>query len=183
MNDLQQWLEAQKEFLSYEMLGRSLAYNPYPPRAFGVLDEGSLININEITHLNPFNFSDLENIQDSKILILEMKRENGAPINEGLESISYLRHYKTGLIFVRDNFIDPYQILQMAVYGADGVILDSIKNENLALAASLNLFSVLKVDSIKEVTKGILNHVNGFLASSNDLVRVIPKGKTIILDS
>ncbi len=179
-------IQSQKDFMSFEMLGRSLAYNPYPPR-FSV-DFKNLES--KVTHfIKAFDFENLESIikLQSDIIILDMARDSSAKAcGEGLECIGYLRHYTKALILLKDVFIDPYQILQAVVYGADGVILslDSMmQKENIELSYKLGLQSFVEVSTQAQITKAIFNKAQGFFIQSeffSQLVGIIPKRKLII---
>lgn len=120
LDNLQKSLALKEGMLSYEMLGKSLSYNPYLPRVipqikdcvFVTPDEvlGKLLEENTRTECVVVNFKGLYEI--------------GAPSVFDLEVLGLLRRHASSLIVHQDLFISHYQLLESLVQGSDGVILD-----------------------------------------------------------
>ncbi|GAA7072101.1 hypothetical protein Kyoto47B_01800 [Helicobacter pylori] len=120
LENLQKSLALKEGMLSYEMLGKSLSYNPYLPRVipqikdcvFVTPDEvlGKLLKENTRTECVIVNFKGLYEI--------------GAPSVFDLEVLGLLRRHASSLIVHQDLFISHYQLLESLVQGSDGVILD-----------------------------------------------------------
>ncbi|BCI99461.1 indole-3-glycerol phosphate synthase [Helicobacter pylori] len=120
LENLQKSLALKEGMLSYEMLGKSLSYNPYLPRVipqikdcvFVTPDEvlGKLLEENTRTECVVVNFKGLYEI--------------GAPSVFDLEVLGLLRRHASSLIVHQDLFISHYQLLESLVQGSDGVILD-----------------------------------------------------------
>lgn len=182
-------IQREQELLPFDLLGRSLSYNPYPPRfkeIFPTLDSprGLLVK--------GFVFDELESIvahihaHKAQIIVLDIARDSSAnPSGEGLECIGYLRHYTTALIVLKDSFIDPYQILQAVVYGADGVVLDSSSRGHKALlefAFRLNCMSFCVIATLKEIKQAVLAKTEGFFIDDgvyDEFATLLPKSKCI----
>ncbi len=120
LENLQKSLALKEGMLSYEMLGKSLSYNPYLPRVipqikdcvFVTPDEvlGKLLEENTRTECVVVNFKGLYEI--------------GAPSVFDLEVLGLLRRHTSSLIVHQDLFISHYQLLESLVQGSDGVVLD-----------------------------------------------------------
>ncbi len=120
LENLQKSLALKEGMLSYEMLGKSLSYNPYLPRVipqtkdcvFVTPDEvlGKLLEENTRTECVIVNFKGLYEI--------------GTPSVFDLEVLGLLRRHASSLIVHQDLFISHYQLLESLVQGSDGVILD-----------------------------------------------------------
>ncbi|WRD96651.1 indole-3-glycerol phosphate synthase [Helicobacter pylori] len=120
LENLQKSLALKEGMLSYEMLGKSLSYNPYLPRVipqikdcvFVTPDEilGKLLEENTRTECVIVNFKGLYKI--------------GVPSVFDLEVLGLLRRHASSLIVHQDLFISHYQLLESLVQGSDGVVLD-----------------------------------------------------------
>ncbi|MDL0080635.1 hypothetical protein NYG90_07830 [Helicobacter sp. XJK30-2] len=179
----------EQELLPFDLLGRSLSYNPYPPRfkeIFPTLDSprGVLVK--------GFVFDELESIiatlqtQRANIIVLDLARDSEAnPSGEGLECIGYLRHYTNALIVLKDSFIAPYQILQAVVYGADGIVLDRDSKghkELLEFAFRLNCMGFYMIKTLKDIKSAVLAKAQGVFVDDSvydELVSLIPQSKCI----
>ena len=195
---LHKLLESQKEILPFDLLGRSLAYNPYPPRfleIFPTLHRDCKQDLKpcKALYIQSFNFTDLATIaaQNSKIIVLDIARDKNAnPLREGLECIGYLRHYTDSLIIVRDCFMEHYQILQALVYGADALLFNRFcpkgaLGQNVDFASHLGLVSLLESITLRDIKDGIFAKVSGFYLPSecfSELISIIPKRKIICAD-
>lgn len=217
---LEAMIKSQEEILPFDLLGRSLSYNPYPPRfreifptlslskslkespAKSLIDlkksskntrENSIKQMPKTLRVQAFSFVDLAHLQtqNAKIIVLDIARDSRAnPRAEGLECISYLRHYTDALIIVQDCFICLYQILQALVYGADALLFSHISpkgklKELVDFASRLGLVSLLESTSLREMKEGIFAKVDGVFLPKDciELVKYIPKRKIICADA
>lgn len=213
---LKAMIKSQEEILPFDLLGRSLSYNPYPPRfreifptlslskSFETPPTKSLIDLKKSSKNNPkqmpktlrvqaFSFVDLAHLQsqNAKIIVLDIARDSRAnPRAEGLECISYLRHYTDALIIVQDCFICLYQVLQALVYGADALLFSHLSpkgklKELVDFASHLGLVSLLESTSLREIKEGIFAKVDGVFLPKDcaELVKYIPKRKIICIDT
>lgn len=213
---LEAMIKSQEEILPFDLLGRSLSYNPYPPRfreifptlslskSFETTPTKSLIDLKKSSKNNTkqmpktlrvqaFSFVDLANLQsqNAKIIVLDIARDSRAnPRAEGLECISYLRHYTNALIIVQDCFICLYQVLQALVYGADALLFSHLSpkgklKELIDFASHLGLVSLLESTSLREIKEGIFAKADGIYLPKDcvELVKYIPKRKIICIDT
>lgn len=220
---LEAMIKSQEEILPFDLLGRSLSYNPYPPRFREIfptlslskspekLPTKSLIDLRKSSKNNQkndtkdtkqmpktlrvqaFSFVDLAHFQsqNAKIIILDIARDSRAnPRAEGLECISYLRHYTDALIIVQDCFICLYQVLQALVYGADALLFSHLSpkgklKELIDFASHLGLVSLLESTSLREIKEGIFAKADGVYLPKDcvELVKYIPKRKIICIDA
>ena len=215
---LEAMIKSQEEILSFDLLGRSLSYNPYPPRfreifptlslskSFETTPKKSLIDLKKSSknttkndtkqmpktlRVQAFSFIDLAHLQsqNAKIIVLDIARDSRAnPRAEGLECISYLRHYTDALIIVQDCFICLYQVLQALVYGADALLFSHLSpkgklKELIDFASRLGLVSLLESTSLREIKEGIFAKVDGVYLPKDcvELVKYIPKRKIICI--
>lgn len=217
---LEAMIKSQEEILPFDLLGRSLSYNPYPPRfreifptlslskSFETTPKKSLIDLKKSSknttkndtkqmpktlRVQAFSFIDLAHLQsqNAKIIILDIARDSRAnPRAEGLECISYLRHYTDALIIVQDCFICLYQVLQSLVYGADALLFSHLSpksklKELIDFASHLGLVSLLESTSLREIKEGIFTKADGIFLPKDciELVKYIPKRKIICTDA
>ncbi len=178
-------IQTEKAILPFELLGRTLAYNPYPPRFKEVFS--GLESIRAIC-ISCFDYEHLEKICafNANLIILDVARDEEAkPRCEGLECVGYLRHYTNALIVIKDCFIDSYQVLQAVVYGADGVMFNTESialKELLAFAFRLGLMAFVEVTNLKEIKQAVLAKAEGFYLPNEcfeELHPIIPKRKCL----
>ena len=201
---LRDLIESQKEILPFDLLGRSLSYNPYPPRFFEIfptpldstsplLDSTSQGKINAL-QIRAFDFADFAHLQsyvatqNVKIIFLDIARDSRAkPRAEGLECISYLRHYTDSLIVLKDCFLDNYQILQAVVFGADAICFSHFSlqgklKELVDFASHLGVATLLESTHLRDIKDGIFAKVSGFYLPNecfSEIARIIPKRKIV----
>ncbi len=120
LENLQKSLVLKESMLSYEMLGKSLSYNPYLPRVIPQTKDCVFVTPNEI--LGKL----LEEGAHTECVIVNFKGlyEIGVPSVFDLEILGLLRRHASSLIVHQDLFISHYQLLESLVQGSDGVILD-----------------------------------------------------------
>nr|WP_128481547.1 indole-3-glycerol phosphate synthase [Helicobacter pylori] len=120
LENLQKSLALKEGMLSYEMLGKSLSYNPYLPRVIPQIKDCVFVTPDEV--LGKL----LEENTRTECVIVNFKGlyEIGAPSVFDLEVLGLLRRHASSLIVHQDLFISHYQLLESLVQGSDGVILD-----------------------------------------------------------
>ncbi|GHR48407.1 hypothetical protein JP0099_01780 [Helicobacter pylori] len=120
LENLQKSLVLKEGMLSYEMLGKSLSYNPYLPRVISQTKDCVFVTPDEV--LGKL----LEENTRTECVIVNFKGlyEIGAPSVFDLEVLGLLRRHASSLIVHQDLFISHYQLLESLVQGSDGVILD-----------------------------------------------------------
>ncbi len=120
LENLQKSLALKEGMLSYEMLGKSLSYNPYLPRVIPQIKDCVFVTPDEV--LGKF----LEENTRTECVIVNFKGlyEIGAPSVFDLEVLGLLRRHASSLIVHQDLFISHYQLLESLVQGSDGVVLD-----------------------------------------------------------
>lgn len=117
---MQKSLALKEGMLSYEMLGKSLSYNPYLPRIIPQTKDCVFVTPDEVLE------KILKENTHTDCVIVNFKGlyEIGAPSVFDLEVLGLLRRHASSLIVHQDLFISHYQLLESLVQGSDGVILD-----------------------------------------------------------
>ncbi|UOR50253.1 indole-3-glycerol phosphate synthase [Helicobacter pylori] len=120
LENLQKSLALKEGMLSYEMLGKSLSYNPYLPRVIPQIKDCVFVTPDEV--LGKL----LEENTRAECVIVNFKGlyEICTPSVFDLEVLGLLRRHASSLIVHQDLFISHYQLLESLVQGSDGVILD-----------------------------------------------------------
>lgn len=120
LENLQKSLALKEGMLSYEMLGKSLSYNPYLPRVIPQIKDCVFVTPDEV--LGKL----LEENTHTECVIVNFKGlyEIGVPSVFDLEVLGLLRRHASSLIVHQDLFISHYQLLESLVQGSDGVVLD-----------------------------------------------------------
>ncbi len=156
-------LEKRKKEFSIEWLGRSLAYNPYPPR-------------NIIPHLkktddNPYRIiAEVKKASPSKgviredfdpILIAQTYSNGGADaisvltephfFQGDIEYLTQIRRYCGTPLLRKDFIIDEYQLVEALVYGADFVLLIAKALSKKELKNLLNYTWHLGMEALVEI--------------------------------
>lgn len=168
-------IEWRKSVIDFDTLGKTLAYSPYMPR----VGRDFFIRVDKPKTAKKFT---IESFNDSshflqEVLHLEEKHGDfhaymldlctyceNTESKEALfflESISLLRRYSTLPIIHVDIFIDKYQILESALFGADAIFIFPKLLEGKALlelinfARKLELNVFVSVDDKDELKKAI----------------------------
>jgi len=166
-------LEIRKEEFSMDWLGRSLAYNPFPPRdimeALTSTKEEPYRIIAEVKKASPSkgvireDFDPLQIAKDYEIgganaisVLTEPHFFQG-----NIEYLTMLRRYTSLPLLRKDFIVDEYQILEAAVYGADFILLIAKALEKKALkklleyARHLGLNVLVEIHDKDDLTKAI----------------------------
>jgi indole-3-glycerol phosphate synthase len=128
-------LEIRKKEYSIDWLGRSLAYNPYPPRDvkpyLRATDEEKVRIIAEVKKASPSKGVIREDFDP--LAIAQTYSQNGANaisvltephfFQGDLEYLTGIRRYVNTPLLRKDFIIDKYQIVEALVYGADFILL------------------------------------------------------------
>lgn len=136
--NLQAHLAKRKAIIDFEALGRTLAYSPFMPRfereffarvspnlpkkaiSFSVQSD-----FDEIGFLEVASEAEQKGYNDIFLLDLRMRylKHDINEVDLALESISLLRRHSTLPIIHADLFVDEYQILESALFGADNLLI------------------------------------------------------------
>jgi indole-3-glycerol phosphate synthase len=128
-------LEKRKKDFSIDWLGRSLAYNPYPPRDvkkyLTATDDERVRIIAEVKKASPSKGVIKEDF--NPIEIAQSYSNSGANaisvltephfFQGDLEYLTQIRRYVPTPLLRKDFIIDKYQLVEALVYGADFVLL------------------------------------------------------------
>ncbi|MBS4235456.1 indole-3-glycerol phosphate synthase TrpC [Campylobacter vulpis] len=206
-------LERRKITLPYDMLGRSLAANPFFPkdvrRALKRIDKEIKI-IAEVKKASPSKRVLREEFEPLSIA-LNYEKNSAAALSiltepfyfkGSLEYLSLIRRYTQIPLLRKDFIFDEYQILEALVYGADFVLLIakmlSTKELKglLEFSRHLGLEALVEIHNKEDLTKAILagadiigiNHRNldDFtmdMSLCEKLIPQIPNSKIIIAES
>lgn len=206
-------LEARKKALPYDMLGRSLASNPFFPKdVIRTLrrEKSEMKIIAEVKKASPSKGVIRENFEPLSIA-LNYEKGGAAAISvltephffEGaLEYLSLIRRYTQVPLLRKDFIFEEYQLLEALVYGADFVLLIARMLSTKALkkllefARHLGLEALVEIHSKEDLSKAIfagadiigINHRNleDFSMDMNlceKLIPQIPNSKIIIAES
>ncbi|MCW1360694.1 indole-3-glycerol phosphate synthase TrpC [Campylobacter sp. CCS1377] len=206
-------LEIRKKLLPYDMLGRSLASNPFFPKdvkkALRRVDKEMKI-IAEVKKASPSkgvireNFDPLNialNYEKNKAVAISVLTEPHF-FKGSLENLSLIRRYTQVPLLRKDFIFDEYQILEALVYGADFVLLIakmlSMKElkKLLEFARHVGLEALVEIHDKEDLSKAIfagadiigINHrnLNDFsmhMDLCEKLIPQIPNSKIIIAES
>ncbi len=202
-------LEFKKVKYSYDWLGRSLAYNNYPPR-----DILTILKRNQNSFIHTIRCVDtnMNEVKFDPILTAQNYEKNGAVLiniltepnffKGDVELLSGIRRYVSTPLIRDDFIIDEYQVLESVVYGADSLILRASMLSRKRLKELFNFSRRLgceplvevktKEDLIKAIFIGavIINinqeNLQGKCEDSDiydKLISLVPNGKIITLKS
>lgn len=166
-------LEIRKKEYSVDWLGRSLAYNPYPPRDVKEFlrstDDEKVRIIAEVKKASPSKGIIREDFDPLKIA--QIYSQNGANaisvltephfFKGDLEYLTGIRRYVSTPLLRKDFIIDKYQIVEALVYGADFILLIAkalSKNELKELydyALHLGLEVLVEIHDKEDLRKAI----------------------------
>ncbi|WP_104740931.1 indole-3-glycerol phosphate synthase [Helicobacter bizzozeronii] len=195
---LQAYLELKKSLTPFELLGRSLAYNPYVPRL--ALEDLKRPPSQEIAHSIlyldagwdlEFLLEKLSQADKARALLLDFTPlyTQGMPALEALDLLGYIRRLSPKPLIHKDYFIDPYQILESLVHGADALLLNAsllAKNlkEILEYSVRLGLLGIVQVATPKELKTSILAKAPAlyFPQNFNTLLELTPQRPLIFKD-
>ncbi|WP_180675710.1 indole-3-glycerol phosphate synthase [Helicobacter sp. 11S03491-1] len=181
--------------MSFDLLGRSLSYNPYIPRAQAhdfARKKNELIAKKAIIS-PPLVEEELFLIDtlDAKAIMIDFTSiyEQNIPDKNIFDSLTLLRRYTKKLIIHNDIFISPYQLLESVIYGSDCVILEvNVLNKELknmcAFALRLGLLPIVKIYSLQELKKAILAKAQMIYIAQDfsNLISYVPNSKIIFCD-
>ena len=173
-------LEKRKAEYAEEWLGRSLAYNPYPPR--------DVISVLTSTKDDPYKIiAEVKKASPSKGIIREdfdplwiaQQYEKGGAdaisvltephfFSGNIEYLTGIRRYCRTPLLRKDFIIDKYQVLEALVYGADFILLIARALEQKELKDLLNYARHLGMEVLVEIH------------DKDDLKKAIYAGATII---
>jgi indole-3-glycerol phosphate synthase len=128
-------LEKRKSEIPFDMLGKSLAYNPYPPRDvrphLTSTEENKYRIIAEVKKASPSKGIIKEDF-DPVLIAKEYEKGRADAISVltephyfkgNLDYLTEIRRYVPTPLLRKDFIVDKYQILEAVVYGADFILL------------------------------------------------------------
>ncbi len=166
-------LRKRKKEFSFDWLGRSLAYNPYPPRDVKPFLTSSADDpfriIAEVKKASPSKGIIREDFDP--LMIAKEYEVGGANaisvltephfFQGDIEYLTMLRRYVSTPLLRKDFIVDEYQILEAVVYGADFILLiakaltkKELKNL-LEYAWRLGLNALVEIHDKEDLTKAI----------------------------
>ncbi len=178
MQNLKKDLELRKKEYAYEWLGRSLAYNNYPPRDIKPLFEGKF---EAIRYIEDFKLDEIKKYENFNLVSIGNDKELLDP-----EVLTVLRRYTKSLIIRSDSIFDEYQLLESVVYGADSVVLRAKDLKRAELKAlidfsrRLGMEPIVEINNKEELTKAIFCSVDILSFESQELITLIPTNKILI---
>ncbi|WP_104757602.1 beta/alpha barrel domain-containing protein [Helicobacter salomonis] len=197
LDALKTYLATKQTLTPMEVLGRSLAYNPYVPRLSGndlkrvQATPHKLVSLDASMDLELL-LTRLNGIHEARALLIDFTPlyTHGMPALESLDLLGYIRRLSPQPLIHKDYFLDPYQLLESAVHGADAVVLDAqllgIELKNMcAYASRLGLLSVAYVRSKADLKASILAKANALYLGENfaALLEITPQRCTILKDT
>ncbi|PAF48998.1 hypothetical protein BKH43_07590 [Helicobacter sp. 13S00401-1] len=184
-------IESKKALMSFELLGRSLAYNTFPPRLSyqesveEVFKDGVKVALLGEEFLEEFfKNAEVSSVDAFKNLTRQDRFES--LIIDSLDCIDYIgmfRRLSPYFLIAGGINLDPYQVLEATIAGSDGILFDlsyidskKLLNDLVAFSLSLGLMPVLKIDSKKDLKLllGLKNPVDCLYVPSS-LVSLVPK--------
>lgn len=186
-------LQKSKKEYSFDWLGRSLAYNNYPPRDIvPYLQSSTDETIRFISKI------DKNHIKNSDFLSLSQEYERAKTnlvsletFGEDIDNLTALRRYISTPILRDDFIIDSYQLLQSVVYGADSInlIAEILSKKELSelieFSRRLGMEAIIEIQSKQDLTKAIFAGANIICLTKIELcqniIPLIPNGKVIVL--
>ncbi|PAF47858.1 hypothetical protein BKH46_03240 [Helicobacter sp. 12S02634-8] len=193
--NLKQSLQKKEEFLPFDFLGRSLAYNPYTPRAQATSFQRAKdsTTAGKIIFCEPFAYEGLLALSTSntQAVVIDFTAIYGreVPSVAAFDCITQLRRYSERLIIHSDIFISPYQLLESVIYGSDCVILEAgVLGEELAsmcaFASRVGLVPIVKITTAHELKAAIFAKAEVIYIARDfdDLLKLVPNSKIIFRD-
>ena len=164
--NLQAHLAKRKTIIDFEALGRTLAYSPFMPRleredckrvspnppkkAIRFEIQG---DFDEVAFLEVASEAEQKRHNDMFLLDLRMRyvKHDINEVDLALESISLLRRHSTLPIIYADLFVDEYQILEAALFGADNVFIPCALHSGKSLSVLLQFARRLGFEPFVEI--------------------------------
>ncbi|WP_199769222.1 beta/alpha barrel domain-containing protein [Helicobacter cynogastricus] len=194
LDALKSYISLKEQMLPLDVLGRTLAYNPYAPR----LDLEYLKRPKQ----TPYTLLSLSAHTDLELLLHQLEKathahaimidftplyDQGMPSLAMLDLLGYLRRLSSQPLIHKDFFITPYQLLESVVHGGDGVILKASLPDlkNLChYATRLGLLAIVEVRTKEELKASILARAQALYLSTNfeDLLKLTPQNLIILKD-
>lgn len=211
IDKIKQALKHRQALISFEDLGRTLAYSPFMPRidsAFfkreGNTKSALQINIDstmlDVTLLEFTTKIEAESSPDSSqnfhcyALNLSYALDS-IDINASslaLESISLLRRHSTLPIVHIDMFLERYQLLESALFGADSVIIPAFLHTKSTLSAliefarKLSFEPIIAISDKNDLKMAIFSGASMLFikdAHLQSLLKLVPQTQIILSDS
>ncbi|WP_260320661.1 indole-3-glycerol phosphate synthase [Helicobacter gastrocanis] len=183
----------------FDLLGRSLAYNPYLPRLSleqlqrpkNIPLAHTLLALDVRQDLEVF-LENLQKVQESQALALSLDFTPlyaKEPSLEMLDLLGFVRRLCSKPLILKDLIVERYQILEALVYGVDALILDpSLLQKDLkdmvAYAMHLGLLAIVQVASTADLKHAILARAKALyiVQDFKEILQLVPQGLVILKD-
>ncbi|WP_121021043.1 beta/alpha barrel domain-containing protein [Helicobacter vulpis] len=193
LSALSHYLETKQALTPLEVLGRTLAYNPYAPRL--------RVQDLERTQSGPQQVLRLDASLELEVLLEQLERPARAllldfmplytplPALESLDLLGYVRRLSPNPLIHKDYFVDPYQLLESVVHGGDGVVLSAQLlgahlKDMCAYASRLGLLDIVEVRCKADLKAGVLARASALYLSQDfaALLELTPQRCVILKD-
>lgn len=184
LKKIQEKLQKQKQSYPFELLGKSLASNPYLPRnIYDKLKSSKKILQISFIKKSDFLIKAQDNIKQTNFFMLKIEDDFI------VDNISYLRRYFKEPIIRADIMIDKYQILESLVFGADAIMIyPKYLNEDFgkiySYARHLGLEVIVYIEDKEDLILAFCNNVDLFCIkykNEKHLEEIIPLCKNGIV--
>ncbi|WP_257874278.1 hypothetical protein [Helicobacter sp. 13S00482-2] len=191
--NLKKSIQRREGLLPFDFLGRTLAYNPYVPRALvsDLARDGKIAK--KCFNYPAFSYERLSFVidLDSEFIMVDFRttyEENILGAGD-FDCLTQLRRYSQKFIIHNDIFLNEYQILESCIYGSDCIVLDAeILGKDLAsmceFAIRLALIPIVKITSLKNLKSAIFAKAQVFYITQDfsNLIASVPNSKIILCD-
>ncbi len=206
-----QSLEARKALMDFDTLGRTLAYSPFMPRverSFFVRESGNAPKIAQRLFIESATFcadslsyihrayaleEQMETLGHFEAYMLDLSEgmSNVDTLSSPLESIALLRRHSTLPIIHSDIFLEEYQILESALFGADTILIPAQPlsgkslTKLLSFARRLSFEPFIGVQNKDELKKAIFSGASMLFIPQDtfaELLSLVPNTQVIATD-
>ncbi len=177
-------VEKRKKEFSYDWLGRSLAYNNYPPRdVLSLLAKDQEMGFVCELGSDEDIAQSLKKAQDisTKVKAFSISMEKYTQ-----EDISAFRRYLSTPLMQDDLIVDEYQLLEAVVYGADFIPLSPCilskkeLKDLLHFSRRLGMEPLVKIGSKQDLTHAIFAGAELLELENEDFLSLVPQGKVLL---
>ncbi|WP_104690798.1 beta/alpha barrel domain-containing protein [Helicobacter heilmannii] len=199
IENLKSLLALKEQIRPFDLLGRSLAYNPYLPRlSLGQLMRPkstslahTLVALDVCLEIEVF-LESLQQAQEGPALALLLDFTPlyaKEPSLEMLDLLGFVRRLCSKPLILKDLILERYQILEALVYGVDALVLDpTLLQKDLKDIATytthLGLLPIVQVASPADLKNAILARTKAIyiVQDFTELLKLVPQGLVILKD-
>ncbi|WP_120943727.1 beta/alpha barrel domain-containing protein [Helicobacter labacensis] len=176
LDTLKRYLENKQALTPLEVLGRTLAYNPYVPRLKAQDLRRAQDHPQQIVRLNAgleleVLLERLECVANALLLDFTPLYTPTPPL-ESLDLLGYVRRLSSKPLIHQDYFLTPYQLLESLVHGSDGVLLNAQLlgaqlKDMCAYASRLGLLDIIEVRCKADLKASVLARASALYLSQD----------------